>query len=103
VEVFYKKQNGKAASVQVKVKSTDGLPVNNATVWAKVWINERSEVYVDRVDLALVSLGTYQECPAGHIRNGDTVTVDVFASAPGYKAAEQINVPGTYNETFSCN
>ncbi|MDQ5825972.1 MAG: pilus assembly protein [Chloroflexota bacterium] len=103
VQVFYKKQNGKAASVQVKVKSTDGLPVNNATVWAKVWINERSEVYVDRVDLALVSPGTYQECPAGHIRNGDTITVDVYASALGYKDASQIDVPGTYSETFSCN
>ena len=103
VQVFYKKENGKAASVQVKVKSTDGLVVNNATVWAQVWINERSQAYVDRVDLPLVSPGTYRECPAGHIRNGDTVTVDIYASAPGYKDASMIDVPGTYSETFSCN
>ncbi|MDQ3928445.1 MAG: hypothetical protein M3328_04765, partial [Chloroflexota bacterium] len=103
VEVYYKKQNGKPVSVQVKVKSSDGQLVNNATVWAKVWINERSQVYVDRVDLLLVSPGTYQECPAGHVKNGDTVTVDIFASAPGYVDASQIDVPGIYNETFSCN
>lgn len=103
VQVFYKKQNGKPVSVQVKVKSSDGQVVNNATVWATVWINERSQMYVERVDLLLVSPGTYQECPAGHVKNGDTVTVDVFVSAPGYANVSMIDVNGTYNETFSCN
>ncbi|MDQ3705864.1 MAG: pilus assembly protein [Chloroflexota bacterium] len=105
VEVFYKKQNGKPVSVQVVLKASDGSPVSTlgAVVWAKVWINERSQVYVERVDLAPVGPNTYQECPAGHVKNGDTVTVDIFATAPGYKDASKIDVPGTYNETFSCN
>jgi hypothetical protein len=105
VQVFYKKQNGKPVSVQVVLKASDGRPVSTlgTAVWAKVWINERSQVYVDRVDLAPVGPNTYQECPAGHVKNGDTVTVDIFATAPGYKDASKIDVPGTYNETFSCN
>lgn len=105
VEVFYKKQNGKPVSVQVKLKSSDGQLVSDVgtVVWAKVWINERSQVYVERVDLPIVSPGTYQECPAGHVKNGDTVTVDIYASAPGYQEVSVMDVPGTYNETFSCN
>jgi hypothetical protein len=102
VQVFYKKQNGKPVTIQVKV-SSGGQVVNNATVWATVWINERSQVYVDRVDLPIVSPGTYQECPAGHVKNGDTVTVDVYVSAPGYEDVSMIDVPGTYDESFSCN
>lgn len=105
VQVFYKKQNGKPVSVQVKLKTNGGQAMSEpgTVVWATVWINERSQMYVERVDLQPVSLGTYQECPAGHVKNGDTVTVDIYASAPGYEDASAIDVPGTYNETFSCN
>lgn len=102
VQVYYKKQNGKPVSVQV-ILSSNLQPVNNATVWAKVWINDRSQVYVERVDLPIRSPGTYQECPAGHVKNGDTVTVDIFASAPGYQDVSRIDVPGTLNATFACN
>jgi hypothetical protein len=105
VQVFYKKQNGKPVTVKVTLKSSDGQLVSdpNAVVWAKVWINERSQVYVDRVDLPIVGPGTYQECPAGHVKNGDTVTVDIFASVPGYEDASIIDAPGEYNEGFTCN
>jgi hypothetical protein len=37
------------------------------------------------------------------VKNGDTVTVDIFASAPGYKSVAVIDWPGTYNEAFTCN
>ncbi|HET6262354.1 MAG TPA: TadE family protein [Chloroflexia bacterium] len=105
IQVFYKKQNGKPVTVQVTLKSSDGQLVSDpgAVVWATVWINERSQVYVDRVDLPIVAAGTYQECPAGHVKNGDTVTGDIYASAPGYKSVEVIDWPGSYNESFSCN
>ena len=38
-------------------------------------------------------VGIYDGCPPGAYRGGDTITVDVIATAPGYTSAGRQGVP----------
>jgi Flp pilus assembly protein TadG len=98
VDAMKKTGNNKPLGIEVDV--TDGTsPFVGATVTADVYVN--GTLYVGDVPLLPLYAGTYQECPAGTHRNGDTILVDVFASAPGYISASEIGVVAV-NGQFSC-
>jgi hypothetical protein len=95
-----KKRPGNNRPLYVEVDVTDGTnPVTNATVIADVYVN--GTLYLDDVSLPYLYGSTYQECPAGQHRNGDVVTVDFFASAPGYISASRTGVQAI-SGNYSC-
>ncbi len=93
-----KNGNNKPLSVEVDVSDGTG-PFSLATVTANVYVN--GVAYVLDVPLPPWYAGTYQECPAGTYRNGDTISIDVFASAPGYIGDSQTGITPTIGN-FTC-
>lgn len=80
------KKPGNVKALSIVATITDGAsPFSGATVTADVYVN--GTLYVSGVPLDSLGTGTYSACPAGLYRNGDTIVVDVFASAPGYQSA----------------
>lgn len=91
--------NNKPVSIQAHV-SSGGVAMVGATVWATIYLN--GVLYVDNVPLDPVGPGLYDHCPAADVRNGDVVSVDVFASAPGFVSASKLGTVAVRDNTFIC-
>jgi Flp pilus assembly protein TadG len=74
--------NNRPLGLVVDVVNGAGVPYPSASVRADVYVN--GTLYVGGVPVGWLNAGTYRECVVTTHRSGDTITVDVFASAPGF-------------------
>jgi len=83
IDARKKPQNGSVLYILVQVTDDGGAPFPSATVVASAHINGNPTPYVVAT-LPWQYAGVYQGCPVGQYNNGDSVTVDITADAPGY-------------------
>jgi Flp pilus assembly protein TadG len=83
IDARKKPQNGSVLYVLVQVTDDGGAPFPSAIVVASAHINGNPIPYVVAT-LPWQYAGVYQGCPVGQYNNGDNVTVDITADAPGY-------------------
>ena len=75
--------NNRPLGIEVDVVDGSGTPYRSATVTADVYVN--GVLYVGSVPIAWATAGTYKECVVSNHRGGDTITIDITASAPGFR------------------
>jgi Flp pilus assembly protein TadG len=92
VEAYKKPSNGDKISVKVNVVDYAGRPFSSANVVVSAYLNGLPNPYVT-MPLSWWYVGIYDGCPPGIYRNGDTVTIDVIATAPGYTGDSKFGVP----------
>lgn len=101
VQVFFKQGNGQPVQIIAEV-------VSNLNPVTDVPVTVKADVFVNGVLWTTATLasngepGEYAACPAGEIINNASVKVNVYASAPGYRNAERLNVVGIRDPNLRC-
>lgn len=99
--------NSKPLGIQVAVTNNLG-PYSSANVTADVYRNGTippgpGEIpWVRGVPLASQGGGVYRSCPVGSYTRGDTIVVNIFATAPGHDPAQLIGTEATEAPVTFC-
>ena len=107
VTAIKKAGNNKPLGMQVRVSNNFG-PYASAVVIAKVYRNPVSnppgpgELPYVTVTLASLGGGLYQACPAGNFARGDTIIINLFATAPGHLPDQEIGTEAAVGSVTFC-